>query len=53
MKDCTQEAGVKGTRTERTLAIIKPDGVARRLTGEIINRFEVEGLRVVAAGASE
>jgi len=39
---------VKGTRTERTLAIIKPDGVARRLTGEIINRFEAEGLRLVA-----
>lgn len=30
--------------TERTLVIIKPDGVERRLTGEIIKRFEQIGL---------
>jgi nucleoside-diphosphate kinase len=34
---------------ERTLSIIKPDGVGRNLVGEIINRFEKVGLRVVAA----
>jgi len=34
---------------ERTLSIVKPDGVARNLIGEIINRFEKVGLRVVAA----
>jgi nucleoside-diphosphate kinase len=34
---------------ERTLSIIKPDGVGRNLLGEIINRFEKVGLRVVAA----
>jgi nucleoside-diphosphate kinase len=33
---------------ERTLAMIKPDGVARGLTGEIIKRIEAEGLRIVA-----
>ena len=33
---------------ERTLAIIKPDGVKRGLTGEIISRFEKRGLRVAA-----
>ena len=33
---------------ERTLIIIKPDGVQRGLTGEIISRFERRGLKVVA-----
>lgn len=35
--------------TERTLSIIKPDGVAKNLIGEIYGRFEKAGLRVVAA----
>jgi nucleoside-diphosphate kinase len=34
---------------ERTLAILKPDGVARKLTGEVIRRLEAEGLDLVAA----
>jgi len=34
---------------ERTLSIIKPDGVARNLIGEIYARFEKAGLRIVAA----
>lgn len=33
---------------ERTLAIIKPDGVGGRLIGEIVKRFEAENLDVVA-----
>jgi nucleoside-diphosphate kinase len=33
---------------ERTLSIIKPDGVSRDLIGEILGRFEKNGLRVVA-----
>ncbi|MBI4334177.1 MAG: nucleoside-diphosphate kinase [Chloroflexi bacterium] len=33
---------------ERTLALIKPDGVQRALIGEIIARFERTGLKVVA-----
>lgn len=33
---------------ERTLVIIKPDGVQRGLTGEIISRFERRGLRIAA-----
>jgi nucleoside-diphosphate kinase len=33
---------------ERTLAIVKPDAVARSATGEILRRIEAEGLRVVA-----
>lgn len=34
---------------ERTLSIIKPDAVAKRLIGEILRRFEAAGLRIVAA----
>ncbi|HUE35185.1 MAG TPA: nucleoside-diphosphate kinase [Mycobacterium sp.] len=34
--------------TERTLVLIKPDGVERRLTGEIIARIERKGLTIVA-----
>ena len=34
---------------ERTLSIVKPDGVARNLIGEVYRRFEGAGLRVVAA----
>jgi len=33
---------------ERTLAIIKPDGVKRGLIGEVIGRLEREGLIIVA-----
>lgn len=33
---------------ERTLSIIKPDGVARNLTGKIFSRFETKGLKVIA-----
>ncbi len=33
---------------ERTLSIIKPDATRRNLTGQIIARLEIAGLRVVA-----
>ena len=33
---------------QRTLAIIKPDAVANKNTGEIITRIEQEGFRIVA-----
>lgn len=33
---------------ERTLSIVKPDGVAKNLVGEVVRRFEAAGLRVVA-----
>ena len=33
---------------ERTLSIVKPDGVSKNLVGEVIRRFENEGLRVIA-----
>lgn len=35
-------------KKERTLVIIKPDGVQRSLIGEIIKRFERSGLKLVA-----
>src|SRR5215213_3759299 len=34
--------------TERTLILVKPDAFERRLTGEVIARFERKGLRLVA-----
>jgi nucleoside-diphosphate kinase len=34
---------------EQTLSIIKPDGVAKNLIGEIYRRFEEAGLKIVAA----
>ncbi len=34
---------------ERTLSIVKPDGVSRNLIGEVYRRFEQAGLRIVAA----
>lgn len=33
---------------ERTLVLVKPDGVARGLIGEIITRFEKVGMKIVA-----
>jgi nucleoside-diphosphate kinase len=34
---------------ERTLVLVKPDGVKRGLVGEILTRFERKGLKIVAA----
>jgi nucleoside-diphosphate kinase len=34
--------------SERTLVLVKPDGVARGLTGEVLGRIERKGLRIVA-----
>jgi len=33
---------------ERTLSIIKPDGVSRQLSGEVIRRIEEAGLQILA-----
>jgi nucleoside-diphosphate kinase len=33
---------------ERTLAIVKPDGVGDNLIGEVLRRFEGAGLKVIA-----
>ena len=38
---------------ERTLSIIKPDGVARDVIGEIYTRFEQAGLKIIAASMKQ
>jgi nucleoside-diphosphate kinase len=35
------------TSTEETLVLVKPDGVARNLTGEILRRIEAKGYSLV------
>ena len=34
--------------TERTLVLVKPDGVARNLVGEVLGRIERKGWKIVA-----
>lgn len=34
---------------ERTLSIIKPDGVEKNIIGEVYSRFEKAGLKIIAA----
>jgi len=34
---------------ERTFSIIKPDAVGKNVTGEIVSRFEKNGLQVIAS----
>lgn len=36
-----------GHKNERTLVVVKPDGVQRGLTGEVIKRFERVGLKLI------
>jgi nucleoside-diphosphate kinase len=40
---------VSAATADRTLVLVKPDGVARGLIGQVIDRIEAKGLRVVAA----
>jgi nucleoside-diphosphate kinase len=42
------QAKLKQLIGERTLVVIKPDGVLRKLIGEILTRFERKGLKIVA-----
>ena len=41
-------AGTLSAVTERTLVLIKPDGVKRRLIGEVVSRIERKGLSIAA-----
>lgn len=41
-------SGMQHPKDERTLVVIKPDGVQRSLMGEIIGRYEAVGLKLVA-----
>ncbi|MFN2436887.1 MAG: nucleoside-diphosphate kinase [Desulfotignum sp.] len=38
----------KKSTVERTLSIIKPDGVAKNIIGEVIKRFEAAGIKIAA-----
>ena len=38
----------KAGKGQRTLSIVKPDGVRKGLIGEVIRRFEKEGIRIAA-----
>jgi nucleoside-diphosphate kinase len=33
---------------EKTLSIVKPDGIRKNVIGEVIKRFELQGLRIAA-----
>jgi nucleoside-diphosphate kinase len=39
---------VTSTATQRTLILVKPDGVARNLAGTVLGRIEAKGYRLVA-----
>ena len=41
--------GVSAPTAERSLVLVKPDGVARGLVGQVLARLEAKGLRLVAA----
>jgi nucleoside-diphosphate kinase len=43
-----QHPAIQGLKNQQTYCMIKPDGVQRGLTGEIIRRIEKSGLKVVA-----
>ena len=40
---------VSAPTADRTLVLVKPDGVARGLAGQVVARLEAKGLRLVAA----
>jgi nucleoside-diphosphate kinase len=48
MNQTSNHPTIQGIKNQRTYCMIKPDGVQRGLTGEIINRVEKSGLKVVA-----
>jgi nucleoside-diphosphate kinase len=41
--------GIETMAVERTLSIVKPDAVAKNVIGKIYDRFESNGLQIVAA----
>jgi nucleoside-diphosphate kinase len=42
------QAGHKEERMQRTLSIIKPDGVSKKLIGEVVRIFESAGFKIAA-----
>jgi nucleoside-diphosphate kinase len=47
MLECPEDSTLAGTEMERTLLMVKPDGVQRGLVGEVIRRLEARGLKPV------
>jgi len=45
----SDQGSLKSMALERTLSIVKPDGVKKNLIGAVISRFEKAGLQVIAA----
>jgi len=43
----SKEQKAKAPERQRTLVLIKPDGVKRNLIGEVIKRFENAGLKII------
>jgi hypothetical protein len=41
----TALAGEPGTKRERTLILVKPDGVERGVVGAVISKFESKGYK--------
>jgi len=39
---------IDGGEMERTLSIVKPDGVKKNVIGDVIKRFEQKGMRIAA-----
>lgn len=37
-----------GRKLEKTLSIVKPDGVRKNVIGEVLSRFEKKGIRIAA-----
>ncbi len=44
----SDHSSIKGLKNQQTYCMIKPDGVQRGLTGEIIRRIELSGLKIVS-----
>jgi nucleoside-diphosphate kinase len=44
----SQHSTIIGLKNQQTYCMIKPDGVQRGLTGEIIRRIEMSGLKIVS-----
>jgi len=47
MKNLSSQYITEGINLETTLSIVKPDGTSKNVVGEVISRFENNGIKVV------
>ena len=47
MKNLSSQNITEGINLETTLSIVKPDGTSKNVVGEVISRFEKNGIKVV------